>query len=236
MGHFSKITWHLFSSAGETFFTSSENFFWQWELITGSGNALSILFPTILTLAENPVKEILLKLNLPDRKSILIDSQVTPTKHGRMTKPYSSYHFIANCFNARHLKMEVKDSLVVAILKSEGSGYRMETIRVEYEWKPPRSEGRKQKDAQDDGFQSVKWKASKGGNWKKTASTLVSNAFSTLEKDNGKPMNALVDDTWKKVEALTKKTLYLDWDDMEFDDVGHAVEEVKHGNTYSENG
>ncbi|GJS16768.1 reverse transcriptase domain-containing protein [Tanacetum coccineum] len=42
------------------------------------------------TLAVNPVKEILLKLNLPDHRSILIDSKVTPTKHGLMTKPYSS--------------------------------------------------------------------------------------------------------------------------------------------------
>nr|GEX17613.1 hypothetical protein [Tanacetum cinerariifolium] len=58
--------------------------------------------------AGNPVEEILLKLNLPDHKSILTDSKVTPTKHGRMTKPYSSPHFIANCFNAGYLKMEVK--------------------------------------------------------------------------------------------------------------------------------
>nr|GEV84527.1 hypothetical protein [Tanacetum cinerariifolium] len=40
-----------------------------------------------------------------------VDSQVTPTKHGRMTKPYSSPRFIANCFNAGHLKMEVKARL-----------------------------------------------------------------------------------------------------------------------------
>nr|GFA30459.1 histidine acid phosphatase, eukaryotic [Tanacetum cinerariifolium] len=40
--------WHLLSSAGGTFLTSSGNFFWQWELITGSGNALSILFLTAL--------------------------------------------------------------------------------------------------------------------------------------------------------------------------------------------
>nr|GEV44573.1 hypothetical protein [Tanacetum cinerariifolium] len=32
---------------GEPFFTSSGKVFWQWELITGSGNALRILFPTI---------------------------------------------------------------------------------------------------------------------------------------------------------------------------------------------
>ncbi|GJW76686.1 hypothetical protein Tco_0138368 [Tanacetum coccineum] len=50
------------------------------------------------TTAGNPVKEILLKLNLPDHMSILTDSKVTPTKHGRMTKPYSSPRFIANCF------------------------------------------------------------------------------------------------------------------------------------------
>nr|GEV51107.1 hypothetical protein [Tanacetum cinerariifolium] len=35
-------------------------------------------------------------------------SQVTPTKHRRMTKPYSSHRFIAKYFNAGHLKMEVK--------------------------------------------------------------------------------------------------------------------------------
>ncbi|GKB68790.1 hypothetical protein Tco_0930202 [Tanacetum coccineum] len=39
--------------------------------------------------AGNPVKEILLKLNLPDHMSILADSKVTPTKHERMTKPYT---------------------------------------------------------------------------------------------------------------------------------------------------
>nr|GEY05719.1 retrotransposon protein, putative, unclassified [Tanacetum cinerariifolium] len=42
------------------------------------------------------------------RMSILTDLQVTPTKPGRMTKPYSSHRFIANCFNAGNLKMGVK--------------------------------------------------------------------------------------------------------------------------------
>ncbi|GJW84183.1 retrovirus-related pol polyprotein from transposon TNT 1-94 [Tanacetum coccineum] len=49
------------------------------------------------TSVGNPVKEILLKLNLPDHRSILTDSKVTPTKHGRMTKPYLSPRFIAKC-------------------------------------------------------------------------------------------------------------------------------------------
>nr|GEU93281.1 hypothetical protein [Tanacetum cinerariifolium] len=62
----------------------------------------------IHTLADYPIKEILLKLNLPDHRSILMDSHVTPTKRKRMTKPYSSLRFIANCFNAGYLKMEVK--------------------------------------------------------------------------------------------------------------------------------
>ncbi|GJY98657.1 hypothetical protein Tco_0516087 [Tanacetum coccineum] len=60
------------------------------------------------TSAGNPVKEILLKLNLPDHRSILTDLKVTPTKHGQMTNPYSSPYFIANCFNAGYLNMEVK--------------------------------------------------------------------------------------------------------------------------------
>nr|GEU40727.1 ribonuclease H-like domain-containing protein [Tanacetum cinerariifolium] len=119
---------------------------------------------------------------------------------------------------------------------------------------------RKQKDTQGDGFQSMKRKTSKCGNW--TTSTLVSNAFFDLEEDNRKPMDALVDDTWKKVEAPPKKTTkklvfgrvrkqtllnetlfsllkkvhYFDRDDMEFDDVGHAAEKVEHENAYSKNG
>nr|GEV26890.1 retrovirus-related Pol polyprotein from transposon TNT 1-94 [Tanacetum cinerariifolium] len=43
-------------------------------------------------------------------RSILTDLQVTLTKPGRMTKPYSSHHFIANCFNAGNIKMEVKET------------------------------------------------------------------------------------------------------------------------------
>nr|GEU94395.1 putative reverse transcriptase domain-containing protein [Tanacetum cinerariifolium] len=56
------------------------------------------------TTARNPIKEILLKLNLPYHRLILMDSKVTPTKHERMTKPYSSLKFIANCFISRIYK------------------------------------------------------------------------------------------------------------------------------------
>nr|GEW61547.1 reverse transcriptase domain-containing protein [Tanacetum cinerariifolium] len=42
--------------------------------------------------------------------SILTDLQVTQTKHGRMTNLYLSHRFIANCFNAGNIKMEVKSS------------------------------------------------------------------------------------------------------------------------------
>nr|GEV82457.1 transposase, MuDR, MULE transposase domain protein [Tanacetum cinerariifolium] len=37
-------------------------------------------------------------------RSILMDLQVTPTKPGRMTKPYSSHRFIASCFNDETLR------------------------------------------------------------------------------------------------------------------------------------
>ncbi|GJR24062.1 zinc knuckle CX2CX4HX4C containing protein [Tanacetum coccineum] len=94
-----------------------------------------------------------------------------------------------------------------------------------------------------------------------TTSIPVSNAFSALEEDNEKPMDDLVDDTQKKMEAPPKKTPrktgiwsgrkadspkrnvvfspetkvhYFDRDDMEFDEMGKAVEEVEHENAYSE--
>ncbi|GJS25996.1 zinc knuckle CX2CX4HX4C containing protein [Tanacetum coccineum] len=54
--------------------------------------------PNSILQAGNPVKEILLKLNLPSHRSILTDLKDTPTKNGRMTKPYSSPNFIANHF------------------------------------------------------------------------------------------------------------------------------------------
>nr|GEZ84000.1 hypothetical protein [Tanacetum cinerariifolium] len=41
-------------------------------------------------------------------RSILTDLQVTPTKPGQMTNPYSSHRLIANCFNAGNFKKEVK--------------------------------------------------------------------------------------------------------------------------------
>nr|GEY01632.1 hypothetical protein [Tanacetum cinerariifolium] len=48
--------------------------------------------------------------------SILTDLQVTPTKPGRMIKPYLSHRFIANCFKAGNLKMEVKQTVTRAFL------------------------------------------------------------------------------------------------------------------------
>nr|GEV52789.1 zinc finger, CCHC-type [Tanacetum cinerariifolium] len=63
--------------------------------------------------AENPVKEILLKLNLPDHMSILKDSKVTPTKHEQMIKPYSSLYFIPKFLNTGYLKTEVKIASLV---------------------------------------------------------------------------------------------------------------------------
>nr|GEX85720.1 hypothetical protein [Tanacetum cinerariifolium] len=69
--------------------------------------------------AGNPVNKILLKLNLSDHRSILTDSHVTLTKHGRMIKPYSSHRFIANYFNVGHLKMEPKSKDSNEVVKNE---------------------------------------------------------------------------------------------------------------------
>ncbi|GJX39577.1 hypothetical protein Tco_0252880 [Tanacetum coccineum] len=82
------------------------------------------------TSAGNPVKEILFKLNLPDHNLILTDSKVTPTKHVQMTKPFSSPHFIANCFNAGYLKIEVKE---VDIIKKTENQAKM--TKLSMEWK-----------------------------------------------------------------------------------------------------
>ncbi|GKA56637.1 hypothetical protein Tco_0755709 [Tanacetum coccineum] len=84
----------------------------------------------------------------------------------------------------------------------------------------------------DDGYVEVTRKHGKGKQTeiKEAASQIMSNAFSALKEDNGKPTDDLVDDPQKK------GVHYFDRDDMEFDDMGHAIEEVEHEIAYSENG
>nr|GEX92019.1 hypothetical protein [Tanacetum cinerariifolium] len=64
------------------------------------------------------------------RLSILTDLQVTPTKPRRMTKPYSSHRFIANCFNAGNLKMELKSAIFHCEVK-------IDKIRTKNGWNFP---------------------------------------------------------------------------------------------------
>nr|GEW12696.1 hypothetical protein [Tanacetum cinerariifolium] len=52
-------------------------------------------------------------------ESILMDSRVIPTKHRRMTNPYSFPCFIASYFNAGYLKMEVKKYSSVGLTARE---------------------------------------------------------------------------------------------------------------------
>ncbi|GJS37353.1 hypothetical protein Tco_0535735 [Tanacetum coccineum] len=127
----------------------------------------------------------------------------------------------------------LKDTTVNSILNPIGNGVMMHTIKVEYEWKafcgPLISKQR------TGGNHSLpNQQMSKSAYQKKTTSTRVSNAFSSLEEDNRKPMDVLVDDTRKKVEAPPSKTGI--WDDMKFDDMEHVVKEAEHGNASSENG
>ncbi|GKA45550.1 hypothetical protein Tco_0738346 [Tanacetum coccineum] len=92
------------------------------------------------TSAGNPVKEILLKLNLPDHMSFLTDSKVTPTKHGRITKPYSSPRFIANCFNVGYLKIEVKRQSV-KVKESQERRIIIKAFKSKTQEKHPLNEG-----------------------------------------------------------------------------------------------
>ncbi|GKA28795.1 hypothetical protein Tco_0715040 [Tanacetum coccineum] len=101
------------------------------------------------------------------------------------------------------------------------------------------------------------WKATNdiGSKMDDSDSEKVKNVF---VEDNEKHMDNLVDDTRKNVEAPPKKTgiwssrkagspkrnvvfshktkvHYFDMDDMIFDDIGQATEEVEHENAYSKN-
>ncbi|GJS23608.1 zinc knuckle CX2CX4HX4C containing protein [Tanacetum coccineum] len=74
----------------------------------------------------------------------------------------------------------LKDMLVVVILKFEGSCYTMKTIRV--------TKAEKQKDVQDVGLQSVKWKTSNEENplpKKRQANVVIGKAKMVKEADNG---------------------------------------------------
>nr|GEU56275.1 hypothetical protein [Tanacetum cinerariifolium] len=57
---------------------------------------------------------VLSALRRSDNENMLsLINLVTPTKPRRMTKPYPSHRFIANCFNAGNFKMEVKTGIHV---------------------------------------------------------------------------------------------------------------------------
>nr|GEU55076.1 retrovirus-related Pol polyprotein from transposon TNT 1-94 [Tanacetum cinerariifolium] len=71
-------------------------------------HAQSVSNPSRNTVVKNSLTAELATYKEQLELSILTDSQVTLTKHGRMTKPYSPPRFIANCFNVGYLKMEVK--------------------------------------------------------------------------------------------------------------------------------
>ncbi|GKE60562.1 hypothetical protein Tco_1510929 [Tanacetum coccineum] len=116
----------------------------------------------------------------------------------------------------------LNDRLVVAIPKCDNFPKKPSTSDTQ-------SKSEKQKDVQNDDFQSVKRKTSKGGNWesqgkhqgsefdkstngfyrsivKPKSSTLVSNSFYALEEDSGNSMDDLVNDTKKKIKAPPRKT------------------------------
>ncbi|GJU26423.1 reverse transcriptase domain, reverse transcriptase zinc-binding domain protein [Tanacetum coccineum] len=111
---------------------------------------------------------------------------------------------------------------------------------------------RKQGGMSNDGFQTIQKKDFHGPFGSKQGTEY-----------NAEPLDDFVDDTWKKMDAPPRKTPrkigiwlgrkanspkrnivfspkrkvhYLGREDMEFDDMGQAVEEVEHENAYSKNG
>nr|GEY71685.1 hypothetical protein [Tanacetum cinerariifolium] len=98
------------------------------------------------------------------KRSILTDLQVTPIKHGRMTKLYSSHRFIAKCFNVGNLKMEVKK--LVSQLEIHGVSLSQEDVNLKFlrslpsEWKTHtliwRNKTDLKKQSLDDLFNSLK--------------------------------------------------------------------------------
>nr|GEV03045.1 hypothetical protein [Tanacetum cinerariifolium] len=79
-------------------------------LLEPTSNMLMI----ILTKVGNPVKKILLKLNLSDQRSILTDLQVTPTKSGRML--FLAY---ASFMDFTVYQMDVKSALLYGTIEEE---------------------------------------------------------------------------------------------------------------------
>nr|GEV15117.1 hypothetical protein [Tanacetum cinerariifolium] len=163
----------------------------------------------------------------------------------------------------------LNDMLVIAIPKLEGSSYTKEIIRVDYEGnlldvmtviflatneiialKILRLATHTAEGWETKGFSGrwfLKCEMEYKSVVKSNSNTLVSNVFSALEKDNGKLMDDLVDDTRKNVRKANSsnknvvfspetKLHYFDRDDMEFDDMEHGVEEAEQRNASSDDG
>ncbi|GJY05207.1 hypothetical protein Tco_0371147 [Tanacetum coccineum] len=170
---------------------------------------------------------------------------------------YAIFEVYGLCMSFGDIRADqaLKNIMVISVPNLIRNGVTMHTINVEYEWKPSRCGTHLVFGHDDMGTISnhslTKQQMPKSTYQKKKASTLVSNASSALEEDNGKHMDDLVDDTQKKIEAPLKKTPrktgiwsgrkadspkwnlvyspktkvhYFDRDGMEFFDMGQAME------------
>ncbi|GKB74937.1 hypothetical protein Tco_0936349 [Tanacetum coccineum] len=173
--------------------------------------------------------------------------------------------------SSKHVLVEL---LVVAITFQNGSGHTMETIDVEYEVSDDgfvevtRKHGNGKQTAKTRHIDGVRLTKPKPNYYYRpiSKSAIVNGEASTLQpkenkdpstpqsnnKDNGKPMDDLVDGARKKVKTPRKTGIwsgrkanspkrsvafslemnvhYFDRDDMIFDDIGQTTEEVEHEN------
>nr|GEU65978.1 hypothetical protein [Tanacetum cinerariifolium] len=161
----------------------------------------------------------------------------------------------------------VQHTLVISVPKAVGNGVTPHTIKVEYEWKPPKcntcmvfghddaqcpikhamADVRKLEGTSNDGFQTVQRKDFRGPLGSKKG-TIMRNLWTTWLTIHGRIWRLLPRRLriWpgRKADSPKRNVVfspeahihYFDRDDMDFDDMGQAAEEVEHRNAYSENG
>ncbi|GJS47119.1 hypothetical protein Tco_0597240 [Tanacetum coccineum] len=113
----------------------------------------------------------------------------------------------------RYLLHQILDSLIMVVSFQNGPGHSLVTINIEYEWKPPRCDTCKIFDHTDEHCPkkpktTTPTLVTDDGFVESTASDSDSEEVKKVfVEDNGKSIDGLVDDAWKKVEASPRRLL-----------------------------
>nr|GEW55614.1 hypothetical protein [Tanacetum cinerariifolium] len=131
----------------------------------------------------------------------------------------------------------LKDKLVVVIPKSKGLGYRMDTIHVEYEWKPFRCDNCKIFGHSCDNF--PQWASTKKARSKdEKQKDILDDVDGTRKNVMAPPRKTSIWSARKAGRNIAfspvRKLHYFDGDVLEFANMDQVVEEDEHGNVSSE--